>query len=687
TFTYQAKNSQNSPSNTATVTLSFLPASNLNVFVQDAQSKAAITDYKWIIEQDLTFHIDPACQQYGPNGANGGTKPADCPAGVPPTLGTNFHTSYMPIVATGCTGAQSCGRGQTVYDPVSKTHLQAACDGYGACTIGATQNPTSLPSQVNLPAIDQTGVACTGPNSPAGCNANYGSPIYYYISVLPGDASNAFSYGNVSDPLVAGNCTPAPGQTEPTGFTPASTCGHTMGGAPIAPVCTNTGTTAATRSCTLPAAVNISIEPTPLRTSTVTLYVFEDDFPTNGEPDTGGGVDTFPTQEVGLEDFQVIVWDLAGCVSCDNTGQDSYDMFNVPLTNALNGTIDPTTGLNACPISNTQPNVGVGMIIVCPKFESDGKTLSPLVGNAVIRNLNPGLFDVTVHPGAAREARGEEWLQTNTLDGTPKLDAFVKAAEPAYFQEFGPGGYHVFFGEANPAIINARLPGICGAAGAPACHNTIHVQTTNLHQGRSPDERLFTSGVFPQGNPGNYAALNYTTCWGTIGDTDGLTFQLVKCDPDGNLTFTGIPDGSWGVTMFDQWVDLLVDGSSRSVTVKGGPAGSTVNMEYGSFTWQSHLWNRTYMDVQGLGTPVLDSQGNLDPFFSPGLIQVPVRVRMRNGKINNTLFSDIAGNTHFDETFPLFNWYVVESDTTRFRSTGVHVVNDAGAQVDGPSGT
>jgi len=63
--------------------------------------KAAITDYKWIIEQDLTFHIDPACQQNG----SGGTKPATCPTGVPPTIGTNFHTSYMPVIATGLHGA------------------------------------------------------------------------------------------------------------------------------------------------------------------------------------------------------------------------------------------------------------------------------------------------------------------------------------------------------------------------------------------------------------------------------------------------------------------------------------------------------------------------------------------------------------------------------------------------------
>src|SRR5207249_2636536 len=93
-FTYHVVNSENQRSNgTANVTLTFPAGSGLQVTVQDAQTKAPITDYKWIIEQDLTFYIDPACQQNGP----GGSKPATCPAAVPPTLGTNFHSSYMPV--------------------------------------------------------------------------------------------------------------------------------------------------------------------------------------------------------------------------------------------------------------------------------------------------------------------------------------------------------------------------------------------------------------------------------------------------------------------------------------------------------------------------------------------------------------------------------------------------------------
>ena len=653
TFTYRAKNSQGSVSNIATVTLNFLPASGLSVTVRDAQTHAAISDYKWIIEQDLTFQIDPACQQNGP----GGTKPVTCPSGVPPTLGTNFHTSYMPVVAEGCTGPISCEQGQTVYDgnptsPTYQQHIQAACDGYGICNTNLRQLPASLPSQANLPVIDQ-----------------FGRPAAYYISILPGDAQNAWSYGNLKDPSVAGNCTPGSNgnpTSEPTGITESSACGHTMGGAPI-PSTTTTF-----------APVIVNLEPEPLKTATVTAWVFEDDYPLNGEPDSGGGVDVLATQEPGLGDFQIEIWDTAGGIG-DNTGQMTYDMFNMPLTNALNGTIDPNSGLNACPISNTG-GVAAGTIIVCPLYESDGATLSPLAGQVVVRNLMQGKFSLIAHPGAAREARGEEWFQTNSLDGTPFLDSFIKSGEPAYFQEYGPGGYHVFFAEANPAIINARLTAICSGTNTdttipfgPPCRNTIQGQVTNLHQGRSPSETLYGSGVFPQGDARNYAMLAYTNCIAAIGDTDGATIALARCDPNGNFTFSGLPDGNYGVVIFDQWDDFILDGSSRPASVSGG---QTLNLEFPTFTWQTHIWSNAYMDTNGNGIQ--------DP-GEPGLIQVPTRIRQTNGKLLNTLFSDVTGVSKFDETFPAFAWYNIESDTTRFRGTGVHAVNDAGGQLDGPA--
>jgi hypothetical protein len=676
TFSYNALNSQGTASNTATVTVNFPAASGLVVRVVDPLTGAVIQDYKWIIEQDLTFYVDPNCQQNGP----GGTKPATCPAGIPPTLGTQFHTSHMPMIATGCTGAQSCGRGQSMYDyrpactspgipagcsATAGQHIPAICDSTGICSPappGVTSRPTSTPDQVSL--------IKTNPD---------GTPARYYISILPGDAANAFNTGTATAPTA--NCF-LPTATTPTGQS-VPACGHTMSGAPIPPpTCTTTGTGAtAVTTCTFPAGVAggavtggvnapLVIKPPqePLQTATLTVFVFEDDWPLNGEHDGNGQI------EPGLGGFQVVIWDTSGTTG-DETGQDSYDMFNMPLSNSLNGTIDPLTGLDACPLSNTG-GVAIGVIIVCPEYEADGKAPSPLVGQAVIRNLNPDKFAVVVHPSAAREAAGEVWLQTNSLDGTHLLDSFVRSGEPAYFQEFGPGAWHVFMGMANPAIINNRKPGLCASLGTGHCNNTVHVNASNLHMNRPPNEALYDSSVFPVGATGdarNYQAFAHTTCWASLGDPDGATFMLQPCDATGHITFNGVPDGNWSLVLFDQWLDIIVDGSSKPINVSGGV---TRSFDIPAFTWQQHIWTNTYMDLNGNGVQ--------DP-GEPGLLQVPSRIRFRNGRFSNTLFSDAGGLAHFNETFPLFNWYVVESDTTRFRGTGVHVVNDIGGQIDGPA--
>ena len=150
TFTYRAQNSQGTLSAaTATVTLIFPTASNLSVRVLDGKNKTTqITDYRWIIEEDRTFYVNPNCTTNPPA--------AGCPtasSGIVPTFGTNFHTSYMPLVADGCTGPVSCEGGQTVVDPVTGNHVNAVCDvGNGVCrpdNTGTGQTPID-PGKVHL---------------------------------------------------------------------------------------------------------------------------------------------------------------------------------------------------------------------------------------------------------------------------------------------------------------------------------------------------------------------------------------------------------------------------------------------------------------------------------------------------------------------------------------------------------
>ena len=457
-FTYNAQNAQGTTSSTAaTVTLTFPQPTNLAVSVVDGSTKVALPgqDYRWIIEEDKTFYVDP-------------TKTTNTGTTIVPTYGTNFHTSNMPFVAQGCTGPKSCEAGQTVFDsgtPCTSAGVPAGCSatagqhgdpqqrdlGNGKCrpdTTGNGQTPV-LPSQVYLDPTKR-----------------------YYISVLPGDAA---------DPFTSGCSTP--------GCVGGGNIGHGMGGASIA-----AGQT----------SVTVLAQPSPYPPGKLSVFVFEDDFPLNGEQDAGGGVDVLATNEPGLGGFQIHLWDAMGG-NGDFTGQMTYDMFNQPLTNSLQGTIDPVTGNDTCYISQQETQSITGMIVTCPKYEvKNGQVtsvLSPLAGQALIDNLMPGRWGVIATPAADRIARGEEWHQTNTLDGQKAHDSFIRIGEPSFFQEFGPAGYHVAIGFANPAIIQSRLAGVCAGTDAflslpsgSSCNNTVTGNVTTERMSRTPDERLYSSG-------------------------------------------------------------------------------------------------------------------------------------------------------------------------------------------------
>ncbi|MBZ5548772.1 MAG: hypothetical protein LAO22_12585, partial [Acidobacteriia bacterium] len=625
TFTYQAQNSQGTVSaSTATVTLTFPAATGLVVTVKDGQDHSTvISDYRWIIEEDRTFYINPNCTTNPP--------PAGCPGatgGIVPTFGTNFHTSYMPVVATGCTGTYSCESGQTVLG------APAVCDGGdGVCRTTASQQTHLDPSQVHLDPTKR-----------------------YYISVLPGDGADAL------DPTPQGHA-------------------HGMGGAPIACVLAS-GEKACSGADSFP-AITVWTNPTPLQPAKLSVFVFEDDFPLNGEQDGGGGIDVLSPNEPGLGGFNIILFDDAGGTG-DATGQMTYDMFNMPLANALAGTIDPATGVDACPISKngngfdgTPSATGItGTIVTCPKYEADLKTLSPLAGQAVVANLMPGRYGVVATAGADRIGRGEEWLQTNTLDGQKAHDSFLRVGEPSFFQEYGPAGYHVSIGFANPAIIKARLAGVCNGTDpnitGTSCTNTVTGTVSDERLSRTPDERLYGSG--------SYDHFGFTQCYVSLGDPDGEDFAFTKCDGNGNFTLTGIPDGDWRVTVFDQWNDMLVDGLSTPVRVDHTNPASSQLGELAINQWQADIYTRTFFDANGDGVSNLDGSGNPT---EAGLALVATNIRFRDGSFSNFNSTDLNGFAGFNEVFPLFSWYVIETDTTRYKSTGTHVVYDAGGPADG----
>ena len=620
TFNFQPKNSQGTLSGaTYTATVNFPAPSGLAVNLIDGSTKqpyAGNDDYRWIIEEDRTFFIDPKCQT--------NPIPTDptlhCPGAggnVVPTFGVNFHSSYMPVVAQGCTGPISCESGQTVLNDAG-AHVPAVCDlGNGVCQPG-TAKTAVLPGEV---ALDPT--------------------KHYYISILPGDAVGVDGAG--SD-------------------TPGS---HQMGGSQIGP-----GQT----------AVNVIVEPQNQQPSKLSVFVFRDDHPLNGEHDAGGGLDVLSPNEPGLGGFNITIFDDVGGTG-DAAGQLTYDEFGQPLSNALAGTVDPVTGADACPVSKN-PKTGfdgvasdtgiTSMITVCPNYEADGTTLSPLAGQALVVNMPPGRYGIVATPGADRIAMGEEWLQTNTLDGGKAHDAFLKIGEPSFFQEFGPAGYHVTIGFANPAFINAVGRDLCTGRGALQCTHTVTAKVTGVHMSRPADERLYGTG--------SRDTFGYSQCYASLGSVDGADFTFAKCDDQGQFTLTGVPSGDWRLTIFDQWNDQIVDGISTPVRV----GSSNVNMgEVAVHAWKQNLYTRTCFDV-GDGAP--GSAGYADGICQenePGLSLVPTNIRFRDGSISNLNSTDLEGNAGFNEVFPLFNWYMLETDSTRYKNTGTHVINDAGGPTDG----
>src|SRR5262249_10921851 len=92
--------------------------------------------------------------------------------------------------------------------------------------------------------------------------------------------------------------------------------------------------------------------------------------------------------------------------------------------------------------------------------------------------------------------------------------------------------------------------------------------------------------------------------------------------------------------------------------------------------WQANGYTRNFIDDNKdgvyqsteLGIPLLNATG-----------------RDRDGMLANNLLTEFTGVANFNETFPLFNWYVVETDTTRYKTTGIHTVYDAGGPPDGAS--
>lgn len=379
--------------------------------------------------------------------------------------------------------------------------------------------------------------------------------------------------------------------------------------------------------------VTVYVHQHPIPTAQISVIVFKDHNPINNIFDAG---------EPGIGGAAVLLFDTAGMMSTD--------AFGNPL-----GTLYPQNNPANPPI------IGSGALTTCTQSEVDAYTAAPdktvvkkctVVGELYIKNLAPGKYGVrTVPYCGTTPCNPATYVQTSTIEGTPGIDAWVKANEPDKFIEgFGVGFYHVFIGFVFPAELT-------WGAGAPGTYNVTGVNRFN-HFGRPPV------------NQGFFAGAPVSQCWVGLNDLaapSGKGLMAAPCGEEGAFSLNGVPPGTYQLVTWDKPLDALFGFSTITVTNASLNLGDVL-----SFRWFGTLQGSVFRDN--------NQNGFRDP-DDTGLVNQAVNIRFRDGSMYQATTTDVEGLYSFAEVFPFFKWLVTEVDYARYKPTGMTAVSDDGGIV------
>ncbi|TAN39646.1 MAG: hypothetical protein EPN25_10740 [Nitrospirae bacterium] len=357
--------------------------------------------------------------------------------------------------------------------------------------------------------------------------------------------------------------------------------------------------------------ITVKVHQNPIPTAQVSVLVFKDHNPINNIFDQG---------EAGIADATVLIFDLGG--------QMSQDVFGNPL--------------------GTTYDAGGNVVTV-----GSGIIKTDVNGQAFIKNLAPGKYGIrAVPPGNTAD-----YIQTSTIEGTPGIDAWVKANEPPLFIEgFGTGFYHAFIGFVKPA----ELPWAAGGPGG----SSITGQNIFNHFGRPPVNQGFFEGP-PVGE-----------CWVGLNDLAAVNKGLmaVPCDANSNFALSGVPAGTYQLVTWDKPLDALF--GFNTVTVPAG--GGAVNLgKVFSFRWFGTFEGSVFFDA---------NQNGFRDAGEAGIMEQNINIRFRDGSVYQAQPTDISGEYSFSEVFPFFKWLVTEVDFARYKATGMTAAVDYGGAIPAENG-
>lgn len=379
--------------------------------------------------------------------------------------------------------------------------------------------------------------------------------------------------------------------------------------------------------------VTIVVNPLPIPTAQISVLVFKDDSPINNIPDL--------PRETGLQGFSIVLDDAAGKLIADTFG------------NPLGTSYQKDGGGNAILDAEGFPIIEIA---------GSGVVHSDSNGEALIKNLAPGKYGVRVIPPA-----DQGWIQTNTIEGTHTIDAWVSAGEPAVFGEFGPPNKHVFFG-----FVQAF-------SNIPAAETTSSIsgRIVNAHNSAPPD---FT---FHSGHP-------LPGCWVGLNQIESRKAIVAQpCNGDSTFSFEGIPVGEYQLAIWDQNLDNIF--TIQGVTIEAD--GTPVSLgDIPVFRWFGYSQQYVFYDQNQNGFRDCFAADNSTPSSNPddcdnfivddvGIPEQAVNLRFRDGSMYQSYPTDLTGYVPFEEVFPFFRYLVTEVDFARFKATGATIVTDGGGPV------